>query len=250
MLASQPSGGEGAAGEERFRGLLAEAVDLPVFHARAILADADLSTPAGRDAGLNEVVPVLRGMGETITRQALVSEIADRLDTDPAMIGRRLGGAEPEPAQAPAAEGAPPRPPASRAKTVEERREEALLAMCIARPGPGAAYVERLGEAHLVGAGARVALPWLKQHLDAPLEGLPREDEPLFTEVSRLAMQAEREPAPEEAIELSWLIIERARIDREIVRLRREGDAEPTRSVELGRQRAKIADAIASRAGA
>ncbi len=32
-------------GEERFRRLLSEAVDLPVFHVRAILADADLETP-------------------------------------------------------------------------------------------------------------------------------------------------------------------------------------------------------------
>ena len=63
-------------GEERFRRLLAEAVDLPVFHVRAILADADLKTPAGRDRALDEVAPVLKVMGDTIIRQELISEVA------------------------------------------------------------------------------------------------------------------------------------------------------------------------------
>ena len=89
-------------GEERFRRLLAEAVDLPVFHVRAILGDADLSTPAGRDRALDEVAPVLKAMGDTITRQELISEVADRLETDPAMVARRLAAAP-----MPQARGAP-----------------------------------------------------------------------------------------------------------------------------------------------
>lgn len=81
---------EGAA---RMREALAGAVDLAVFHARAILADADLTTPAGRDRALDEVAPVLVGMGETITRQEMVREVADRLDTTPEMVAGRLKGA-------------------------------------------------------------------------------------------------------------------------------------------------------------
>ncbi len=73
---------------------------------------------------------------------------------------------------------------------------------------------------------------------------------------------AEREPAEAPAMELSWLMIERARIDREINRLRRDaagseeatGEGDPkvvpyARVVELQRERAKIADAIATRGG-
>ena len=256
-------------GEERFRRLLAEAVDLPVFHARSILADADLDSPAGRDRALDEVVPVLAAMGETITRQELVSEIADALDTDPAMVTRRIGAAR---KAAPAAATARPRPtpPAaaggdpgpeegepqageprevSRRPTVEERREDAFLAMCIAQPALGGEYLARLEPEHLVGGGARAALPWLKQHLADPLEGLPREDEELFATVSRLTMYAEREPVEEAALELTWLILDRARIDREIARLRREGAGEPGETVKLQQERARIADAIASRVG-
>jgi DNA primase len=241
-------------GEERFRRLLADAVELPVFHARAILADADLETPTGRDRALDEVVPVLAAMGETITRQELVSEIADRLDTEPALIGRRLGAAGPpvpgaaRERRAPAADVGEPRPrPPGRRPTAEERREAAFLAMCIAKPDAGREYVSRIGEQHLVGEHARSALPWLKEHLDAPLEGLPREDERLFAVISRLVMLAEREPVEESALELSWLMLERGRIDREISRRRREGAEHPEQTVELQRERARISDAIATR---
>ena len=62
-------------------------------------------------------------------------------------------------------------------------------------------------------------------------------------------MLAEREPADEGAMELTWLILDRTRIDREIAHLRREGVGEPERTVELQRERARLADAIASRGG-
>ena len=243
-------------GEERFLRLLSEAVDLPVFHARAILDGGALATPAGRDKALDEVVPVLRAMGETITRQELIGEIADRLDTNPAMISRRLGaaGAAPqqpaaasrEPTQAPAA-SEPQRALVDRRPTAEERREDALLAMCVAKPDPGADYIARIGPKHLVGERAQLALPWLKQHLAAPLDGLPREEEALFAEISRLVMLAEREPADAASMELSWLMLERARLDREIARRRREGSEQSTETVELQHDRARISDAIATR---
>jgi DNA primase len=246
-------------GEERFRRLLSEAVDLPVFHGRAILDGGALATPAGRDKALDEVVPVLRAMGETITRQELIGEIADRLDTNPAMINRRLGaaGAAPqqpaaasrEPTQAPAA-SEPQRALVDRRPTAEERREDALLAMCVAKPDPGADYIARIGPKHLVGERAQLALPWLKQHLAAPLDGLPREEEEaLFAEISRLVMLAEREPADAASMELSWLMLERARLDREIARRRREGSEQSTETVELQHDRARISDAIATRSG-
>jgi DNA primase len=283
-------------GEERFRRLLAEAVDLPVFHVRAILADADLTTPAGRDRALTEVAPVLKAMGDTIIRQELISEVADVLETDPAMVGRRLAAAQmprrdepaPRPAPVGASGGEPgdagpgeegedmgpvadsdlsaPRRP--RGATVEERREDALLAMCIARPDIGADYIAKLTQAHMVAPGARRALEWLRAHLKDPLDGLPRADDELFTEVSRLKLIAERPPTDEKGIELSWLMVERARIDREIAELRR-GDAAPAAGAEAGagedeeqgsvipfervvalqRERARIADQIASRGG-
>ncbi|MGB6424950.1 MAG: hypothetical protein WBF18_06700 [Solirubrobacterales bacterium] len=136
-----------------------------------------------------------------------------------------------------------------RRSTAEERREDALLAMCVAKPDPGADYIARIGPEHLVGERAQLALPWLKQHLAAPLDGLPREEEALFAEISRLVMLAEREPADAASMELSWLMLERARLDREIARRRREGSEQSTETVELQHDRARISDAIATRSG-
>jgi DNA primase len=259
LVAAMPEGEDPAdmlaeeGGEERFRALVGDAVDLAVFHTRAILDDADLQSPHGRDRALDEVVPVLRAMGETITRQELVREVADRLDTDPALIGHRLAGRAPEtpaPAEPGAASrGEPARAPGRQALGPEERREHAFLAMCIAAPAPGQEYLERLEEGHLTSAAAHEALPWLREHLADPLEGLDREQEELYGEITRLKLLAESEPFEEQAMEMTWLLLDRARIDREIARLRREGAADPSRTVELQRERARIADAIASRGG-
>ncbi len=262
-------------GEARFGGLLADAVDLSVFHARAILAAADLSSPGGRDRALDEVVPVLAGMGETITRQELVGELADRLDTEPALIRRRVSEAprpraEPRTVQRARAEqhqqdeepdfsagdpapegGAAPgaEAPRRRGLTPEERREHAFLAMCIASGERGATYLARLSPEHLASPGARLALPWLLEHIADPLEGLPREEEELHAEITRLTQIAENEPNEDQALEMTWLMLERARLDREIARLRREGTGEASRMVDLQRERAKVADAVATRSG-
>ena len=61
------------------------------------------ASPAGRDRALDEVVPVLAAMGESISRDELVREVADRLDADPGLVMRRLAGEPERRAPAPAA---------------------------------------------------------------------------------------------------------------------------------------------------
>ena len=70
-------------------------MELPEFHVRLALDEADLSSPAGRDRALDEVVPVLAAMGESISRDELARVVADRLDADPELVTRRVtwGGA-------------------------------------------------------------------------------------------------------------------------------------------------------------
>ena len=84
-------------------------------------------------------------MGETITRQEMLREVADRLDADPELVA---GAAEAgRPARAGAAAGAAPpgtpaaqpRPPRRRQATREEQREYKMLALCMAAPKLGAA---------------------------------------------------------------------------------------------------------------
>jgi DNA primase len=254
--------GEGAAG--RFRLLVDEAQELPVFHVHAILADADLSSASGRDQALDEAVPVIAAMQETISRDELLREVADRLDADPGLVSRRVrsskGGSARqvgEGAPAGAANGASAQPGSSasgrgaaeggerrtpRSLGPRERRERALLAMCIAEPGKGRAYVERLTPEHLSTDASRRALAWLRGHIEAPLAGLPREDEQLTAAITQLVMSAEREPASAAAMELNFLELEQGLIENQLEAAHQEGGDPP---VELQRQRAELAERIA-----
>src|SRR4051794_19755045 len=83
---------------DRLRELIDDAVEMPVFHVRAILDAADLASPAGRDRALDEAVPVLAAMGETISRDELAREVGDRLDADPSLVNRRIAAPRPKPA--------------------------------------------------------------------------------------------------------------------------------------------------------
>ena len=71
--------GPGSSAAERFVRLVEEAVDLSVFHVGTLLDEADLATPDGRDRALDEVVPVLKGMPDSITRDELVRDVGERL---------------------------------------------------------------------------------------------------------------------------------------------------------------------------
>src|SRR5215211_2780371 len=70
-----------AVGSERFLSSLERAVSVLEFEVRGVLADADLDTPAGRDRALEEARKLIAVVPErTASRDALVREVADRLD--------------------------------------------------------------------------------------------------------------------------------------------------------------------------
>jgi DNA primase len=243
-------------GAEAFGALIDAAVDLPVFEVTSVLDAADLSTPAGRDRALDEMAPVLAAMGDTVSSEELVRTVAERLDTDPALVARRVRSAPPVPAAAPAASAngeraseaqEQERQPSEAALTPTDRRERALLAMCIAAPKEGAKLLERLTPEHLSPAGAR-ALEWLRGHLEEPMSGLPRDDEELLALVTQLKMTAEREPASREAMDLNFLLLEQHLLERQIAEAKSAG--EDDRWQELSQDRASVVQRIAGRENA
>jgi DNA primase len=235
--------GEGDPAAKRFGELLDGAVEMTTFHVRSVLDEADLTSPAGRDRALDEVVPVLAGMGETITRDELEREVAGRLEADLELVRRRVKGGKPTTAS-PAANGAAPRPKTAAARTMtgRERRERTLLAMCVAEPAVGREFIGRLTAAHLSSPLVERGRVWLGEHLEDPLSGLPRDDNDLVSLMTEIVMRAEREPASREVMELSFLELEQGAIEQEMAAA--DSDA-GTQLVELQRRRAEVAERIA-----
>jgi DNA primase len=258
--------GEDKLGAARFREALEKAEDLPSFHVRTLLDDGDLEAPSGRDRALDEVVQVIAAMPDSITRQELMREVGDRLDADPGLVARRVasagrGGqrAAGQTATGPrggdgdgARTGGDPGPEGEAAKpramNARERRELALLAMCVAMPSEGRGYLERLRPEHFTNPVAARALEWLAGHVEDPLGGLARDDEELLAYVTNVKMEAERYPATgREAIDVNYLQLELGLVERQIERLRGNGGGQEI--VALQKERAKLTERIA-RAGA
>jgi DNA primase len=232
-------------GAERFRALIEAAVELNAFQVGLVLDRTDVASPTERDQALTEVAPILGAMGETASRDDLVRQVAERLDLEPAMVmgrvvaARPLSGGEQAPSRDRAAPATAPRPAAE--LTSRERRERALLAMCIALPAEGREYLARLTDAHLSPTGLRAAA-WLREHPEDPASNLPEDDE-LTGLVTELVMLSHDEPASHESMELNFLLLEQRRIEDEIAAAGERDDYE--RRAALSRERATLVERIA-----
>jgi DNA primase len=273
-VASMPEGVDPAelmatdGGADQFRVLVDKAAELTDFQVGMVLARTDVSSPIERDQALAEIAPILAGMQEGASQAELVRRVADRLDLEPAMVMGRViastpasggpGASEDRRGTASAARGktgpgdrgqgspvggaqsaAPARPAEL---SPRERRERALLAMCIALPGPGAAFLERLGETNLSRSG-QAAVAFLREHPKDPADHLPRENGALAALVTELVMMAREEPASEESMELNFLLLDQRRLEEEIAAAGTRGDYE--RRARLSRERAALVERIA-----
>jgi DNA primase len=228
---------------ERFMGLVEGAIDLPSFRVDVALGRGELSSLAGRERVLDEVGPVLKAMGETaLGFDELVRKVADRLDTDPSLVLARVRSA-PEAGTESGSNGggAAPRPVAA-SLTPRETRERALLAMCLVDPSAGRKFIEQLTDEHLSPTG-QPALRWLREHLDDPMAGLPRDDAALTSLITELVMRAESEPASEPAMQLNFDLLEQQRLEDGISAAQKAGDYEV--STRLSGERAALTDRIA-----
>ncbi|HVY77940.1 MAG TPA: DNA primase [Solirubrobacterales bacterium] len=234
-------------GAERFRSLLDGAVELTAFQVELVLGRTDVSSPAARDRALAEVAPVLAGLGESASRDDLVRRVAERLDLEPAMVMGRVVAAQPlsggEGGGADIPRSAPaPAPRRAAELTSRERRERALLAMCIALPEEGKEYLARLTDAHLSPLGSRAAA-WLRENSQDPASNLPREDAELSGLIAELVITAHDEPASPEAMELNYLLLEQRRLEAEIAAAGERDDYEQRAA--LSRERAALVQRIA-----
>jgi hypothetical protein len=135
-----------------------------------------------------------------------------------------------------------PRPRQAGELTSRERRERALLAMCITIPSEGREYLARLTDAHLSPTGLRAAT-WLREHPEDPASNLPHDDDALAGLIAELVIMSREEPASHEAMELNFLLLEQRRLETEIAAAGERGDYE--RRTALSRERAALVEQIA-----
>ena len=210
-----------------FTALVDSAISVPEFQTRRVLADADLSTPHGRDRALQALRPVLSSVRRPATRNELVSYVSDRLDVPASSVvtelaeatGRLAVQAEADPA------------PAFTASDAVARGERSFLAMCVSRGELGHRYLLRMTDDHLTSAPLREARDWLKAHFDAPLAGLEGEEPTLAALVTDVVALADEEPSTDAVLRLSFFQLELRRIERALRHAEREGDFERQREL-------------------
>jgi DNA primase len=260
-VAAMPAGEDpaemiaGEGGAERFHGLVEGAVDLPAFQVALVLERTDAGSPAERDRALDAAAGIMAGMGErqVASREELERRVVEKLELDPATVRSRVVATQPTSGGGAAPPGgrgasrhdggrAAPTPRVPAVLTSRERRERALLAMCIALPAEGREYLARLGDEHLSPTGVRAA-GWLREHPEDPASNLPHDDDELASLIAELVILAHDEPASPEAMELNYLLLEQRRLESQIAAAGEADDYE--RRAALSRERAALVERIA-----
>jgi DNA primase len=217
------------------------------FRVERVLASGDHGSPEGRDRMVEALRPVFATLPPSAMRMELTRMVSERLNLPESLAERALAaGSEPsrgpwqQAAGAAVASGAygqrTPRQASSDAAptgaapsvsagppvaTRGQSTERAFLALCIASPGAGAQALAELDPAeHFTGDTVRRAAEHLRTHLANPGAGLPDDDPELAALIAELAVEAGRESARPELLEVQRLQLELARMDRHIQRAR------------------------------
>ncbi len=210
-------------GRGAFDGLLADALTVPEFEVRRVLATADLSTARGRDQALELARPLIATVPErTASRDELVRHVADRLDVPTSYVVTSLDGRrapsrpatrETDSREDPGPEGGAPGSAPIEALIGAERD---FLAMVIAEPRTAAPYLAKLTDGHLSSGPLRRLRALIAEHPTDPIAALPSGDPELAAVTGEVAMRAEEVPTEGVVIRLGFLQLDLRRIDREL----------------------------------
>jgi DNA primase len=232
---------QGAAAMEA---LVESSVAFERFSVERVLAGGDHANPEGRDQMLEELRPVFAPLRPSAMRMELTRLVSERLNLPESLAERALrsdsqersraalaaaakrhagapaGAGQDQPASADRkrpAGGGEAAPLAARG----ESTERTFLALCIASPSAGAQALAELDpREHFTGDTVRRAAEHLRVHLANPGEGLPDDDPQLAALIAELDVEAGRESARPELLEVQRLQLELARVDRHIQRAR------------------------------
>ena len=222
----------GRDGADAFAERMGRAAPMIEFQIGRVLADADLDTPSGRDQALGEARKLISAVPErTATRDALVREVADRLDVPVDYVI-----ATPT---ASVAASVPAQPAQATAGELALRAEREFLTRCLSSAEVGHEYLSRPADDQFSTDLLRRARGHLVTHFDDPLASLPEDDPALGALVNDVAHAAqELPPTAEPVLRMSILQLEQRRIDREIRRASQDGDH--ARKSELAAEEQKV----------
>lgn len=237
-------------GVEAVRARIARSVPFVEFHVDRVLARAEVGSAEGKDRALEELRPLLGPLPASVLRDELVRRVAGRLDLSDQLAASLLaeGASAPAPpgpdlsVSRPHANGAPAPPAVPLVLDRRERGERTFLALCVAFPREGRALLEEADlDQQFSSDLARRAAAHLRAHVDAPLEGVPKDDPELATFVSELDARAARGAGSVRPgnLEHAWLSLELARLERAIELARSAGAADGSVS-RLGAEREQV----------
>ena len=213
-------------GVEALRARVEGSVPFVVFQVQRILGQTDVSSAEGRDRAIAEIAPVLATIPPSVLRDDLVRKVAGRLALSEVRLASLI------------ASGAAPAPPPAAAVAREGgkraglpmldqdgKAERTFLVQCVAVPTAGRETLAAMNiDALITSEPMRRAARHIAPRCEAPLTDLPEDDEQLALVVAELVERAGRTPdVRAQRLEHARLVLELARLEREIRLARAEG---------------------------
>lgn len=213
---------------------IAASVPFVRFRVQRELDTADLTNAEGKDAAIARLAPVFAAISPSAMREELLELVAGRLELQPALVSSWLPAPGAAPASAPRRSvpepAAGPSPAVHRPATLPPvvAAERDFLVACVAAPEYGAGVLSGLTRERFSSDGMWRVVSYLREHLDAPMEALPADDDRLAQAVAGIAADAAEMDtvACREVIEAQLVAIDIAVLHRDMERAMHDGTAE------------------------
>ena len=230
------------AGGDALRERVAASVPFVKFHVERILERSDLTSAEGRDRTFSQLQSALRDLPKNAFGQDLLRHVAGKLELSETRLATLIESSAPRtlgPATGATQNGGGT--PTNGVESLDQgvRAERTFLALCVALPQAGARTLFEIDPEQLITSELlRRAARHLAGRTHSPLADLPEGDDELARAVADLVDRAGRAgEVTGDQLEHARLVLEQARIDRAIRRVKSEGG---TGIADLAREREAV----------
>jgi DNA primase len=203
-------------GPEAFEKAITDAVTVAEFTVSQVFSAGDLESGHGRESVLDNLAEVFITMPSGPVKDEQIVRAADRLNMTDASLRQALSEHKPAPQRRQPEEPAPEAPSRPVQADPRERPERIFMAMCLSNPAVGAKFLAELQDGDLSTPLMRDLRDHLREYTENPLANVVSLKPELAGAVTEVAMLSERENASAEAIQLGFLQLEKAGLDRKL----------------------------------